>query len=155
MAIRAGKAGAKCERPNLSYMFESTLVPREWVLREHLSQRLIEYPAMRVFVYAHTHQLEEEWGLRLTNPVNVKIAILNTGAFQRVVDEKGYLRRIKEKGLSEAEGLRKLPLDALPPCYTTVIVPYEKGLPNPAIKRWLMDETGTGTLVAPGDVRCD
>ncbi len=155
VAIRAGKTGAKCERPQLSYLFESTLVPREWVLREHLSQRIVESPTMRVFVYAHTHQLEQEWGLRLNSPVNVKIAVLNTGAFHRVIDEKGYLRRIKERGLSAAEGLRKLPLDALPPCYTTVMVPYEDGLPKPVTKRWLMDETGSGTLVAADDARCE
>lgn len=154
VAIRAGKDGPKCETPHLGYMLESNLIPREWVLREHLSLRLGEHPGARVFVYAHTHQLEEGWGLRLTNPFNVEITILNTGAFQRVIDEKGYLRRVNDNGLSAAEGLRKLSPEALPPCYTTVIVPYEDSLPKPVTKRWLMEENGNGTLVDPGDARC-
>lgn len=155
VAIRAGNDGSKCEPPHLGYLAESNLIPREWVLREHLSQRLGEFPATRVFVYAHTHQFEEEWGVNLNNPINVRISVLNTGAFQRVVDEKGYLRRIEKNGLSAAEGLRKLSLDALPPCYTTVMVPYERGLPKPVVKRWLMEEKGRGTLVDAGDARCN
>ncbi len=155
VAIRAGKDGPKCEQPHLGYMAESNLIPREWVLRGHVSRRLDEYPRMRVFIYAHTHQLEEKWDLRTAGgPVSIRITILNTGAFQRVIDEKGYLRRVREKGITPAEGLRKLPLDALPPCYTAVIVRYENGVPNPATKRWHMEENGTGALVDPSDSSC-
>ncbi len=155
VAIRAGKDDPKCETPHLGYLLESNLIPREWVLRDHLSGRLGKYPAARVFVYGHTHQLEQKWGVDLINPINVRISVLNTGAFQRVIDESGYLHRIEKNGLSAAEGLRKLPLDALPPCYTAVIVSRENGLPNPVVKRWFMEEQGSGTLVDPGDARCN
>jgi hypothetical protein len=39
IAIRVGANGKKCERPNLGYLIESSLVPREWVLTNHLSDR--------------------------------------------------------------------------------------------------------------------
>jgi UDP-2,3-diacylglucosamine pyrophosphatase LpxH len=155
IAIRVGANGKKCEPAQLGHLFESNVVPREWVLREHLLARRAQFKGMRVFIYGHTHQLEEEWILEVPGTVNVKVSVLNTGAFQRVVDEKGYLKRVRNKGVSPGEGLRRLGLEDLPPCYTVVLVPYDGSVPKPVTKRWHMEEDGTGTLVNPGDPRCN
>ena len=48
------------------------------------------------------------------------------------MDEAGYLRRVKEMGLEPGGGLRKLPLEKLPACYTAVIVEYTGSTPRPA-----------------------
>jgi hypothetical protein len=42
--------------------------------------------------------------------------------------------------MTPAEGLRRLDLQALPPCYTVVLVPYEQGMPEPQTMVWYMRE---------------
>jgi UDP-2,3-diacylglucosamine pyrophosphatase LpxH len=155
IAIRVGAKGKKCERPTLGYLVESNLVPREWILRNHLSVRRAEFKGLRVFIYGHTHQLEDEWELELSGSLNIKVSVLNTGAFHRVIDERAYLKRTRDKGFSASDGLSRLHLDDLPACYTAVLVSYDGSLPKPVTKRWHMEENGTGTMVTPGDRRCD
>jgi hypothetical protein len=82
------------------------------------------------------------------------VTVLNSGAFHRTIDEEGFLKRVKAKGLSTGEGLRKLTPEDLPPCYTAVIVNYEEGHPKPAVQRWIMTEEATGKLVGLGDPIC-
>jgi hypothetical protein len=146
------RGNAVCAQPELGALIERTLVPRERVLATHLVQRQKEFPRMRYFVYGHTHLLEEVW-----QPAGVSyVQVMNSGAFQRVIDEKGFISRCRLKGISPGEGLMKLTLEELPPCYTLVLIPYENGVPKPQVLRWVMKESdNTGKFVKPGDGVCE
>lgn len=141
-----------CVRPTVGYVMQKLLVPRERVMREHLRKRLEAYPRMRTFIYGHTHQLEERWPVRVNDLVSVDV--LNSGAFQRVVDEEDYLASVRVKHFATpAEGLSKLDLDDLPPCYTAVLLPPARGA-QPETIRWHMPAGSIGTFVTVGDARC-
>jgi len=138
-----------CKAPELGAFVEKKLVPREWVLASHLSQKEKDFPRMRYFVYGHTHLFEEAWQPSGTSYVQV----LNSGAFQRLINEKGYLRRVNDRKISPAEGLKKIALEELPPCYTCVLIPYNE---NPQVLRWVMKESdNTGSFAKPGDNVCE
>jgi UDP-2,3-diacylglucosamine pyrophosphatase LpxH len=143
-----------CTLPVLGAAIEKKLVPRERVLATHLKQKQGEFPKMRYFVYGHTHELEEAWP-----PAGVSyVQVLNTGAFQRVIDNNAFIKRIsqkKNKKVSPGEGLRMIPLEELPPCYTYIRVPNDDGLPEPQVLRWVMKESdGSGRSVSPKDDAC-
>jgi UDP-2,3-diacylglucosamine pyrophosphatase LpxH len=140
----------------LGGLLESTFVPRQDVLRTHLQMRLTTFPKMKVFVYAHTHQLEPPWNLRLG--LGSSVSVLNTGAFQRLVDERGFRRRLEQFKLTNpADGLSQLALESLAPCYSFVEVPRGIGSTRSmaATKLWKMSETDSrGTVLDPGDDLC-
>jgi len=128
----------------------------ENVMRKHLEQRIADFPDMKVFVYAHTHLLEEPWkvGLSLTSNVTV----LNTGAFQRLIDLAGYDARVKKMKLAKrSDGLSKINLGSLAPCYSFVRVaaPAPDGTRQSAALVWKMDESqASGAEIAAGDISC-
>jgi hypothetical protein len=153
--IRKEKTGITCGQVNLGYLLEKTFVPRERVLVDHVSDRLQQFGRMRMFIYGHTHQYENEWPLRAKGPIGIKVRVLNTGAFQRVVDEETYVRIAKAKNLSEAEGLRRLAIEDLPSCYTAVTVTYESTMPVASLYKWYMPEDGTGALLNSDDQHCN
>jgi metallophosphoesterase superfamily enzyme len=140
----------------LGGLLESTFVPREEVLRAHTQQRLAAFPNMKVFVYAHTHQLEPAWDLRLG--LGSSVAVLNTGAFHRLVGEAGYRQRLKGRKIKKAsDGLSKIPLDDLAACYSFVEVQAGSSaeLPVAATKVWKMKETDQiGEVIAVSDPTC-
>ena len=111
---------------------------------------------MTVFVYAHTHQLETRWSLRLG--LGSSVDVLNTGAFQRLIDESGFMSRVKAMKLENpSDGLSKIPLESLPPCYSFVMIPAGPGDGRPAAqtKIWRMrEEDGQGGVLAVGDATC-
>jgi hypothetical protein len=109
---------------------------------------------MRVFIYGHTHQFEEEWRLKIEGPVGLTIRVVNTGAFHRVVDEETYLKIVQAKTMSPSEGLSALEPEDLPPCYTAVLVTYKSTIPEIATMRWYMAENGTGMFLNTNDARC-
>ena len=127
----------------------------ENVMRKHLEKRSADFPDMKVFIYAHTHLLEEPWkvGLGLTSNVTV----LNTGAFQRLIDVAGYDARVKKMKLTKrSDGLTKISLESLSPCYSFVrVAASADGMRQPATLVWKMDETQTtGAELAAGDMSC-
>jgi len=137
-----------CKTPELGASIEKLLVPREWVLASHLSQRRSEFPQMRYFIYGHTHLLEEAWQPEGSS----RVTVLNSGAFHRVIDEKGFLLRVNAKGITPEEGLKKVTLEELPPCYTFVLIPPGK---EPAVWNWAMEESSpSGGMVEPGKQIC-
>jgi len=142
-----------CVETTTGYMAQKLLVPRERVLRQHLAQRLEQYPRMRVFIYGHTHELEKRWSVKVNSLISVDV--LNSGAFQRVVDENGYLERAHKKGVTPAEGLSKLDLNDLPPCYSAVLMPETPDRTKPEIMRWYMPLGTAGEFVTAGDSRCN
>jgi hypothetical protein len=118
------------------------------VLARHLRAKQAQFRAMRVFIYGHTHQFETPWKVAVNDLVDITVS--NTGAFQRLINEAGFLRRIG--GTPPADGLRQLRLEQLPPCYTAVIV--QQGGAEPEVYAWHMPEDGTGVLLTAGDARC-
>ena len=140
-----------CATPELGYALERFLVPREWVIASHLAQRQKEFPKMRYFVYGHTHLLEESW-----KPGGVSgVDVLNSGAFHRVIDEDGFLKRAASKGISPGEALQRIAVEALPPCYTYVLVSCEKGVFKLEVWNWVMQESdNTGRVASPRDKVC-
>jgi UDP-2,3-diacylglucosamine pyrophosphatase LpxH len=153
IAIRNLPDARQCRVAELGALAEKTFVPRSRVMAEHLRMRLDgNYRKMRVFIYGHTHQLEEEWKVDVSDVLS--ISVLNSGAFQRVVDEPGYLARMKARNWTPAEGLRRLGPEDLAPCYTAVLVPYEGAEPRPRTLQWHQHEDSTGRFVFPGAAEC-
>jgi hypothetical protein len=139
-----------CQRPELGMLFEKLLGSGDRVLAPHLIQRQGEFPMMRYFIYGHTHDLKERW-----KPEGIShVQAMNSGAFFRVIGERGYLDRIRQKGISVGEGLKKISLEQLPSCYTFVKqIPPDK---EPQVFIWIMKEEDTkGRIVDPGDSACE
>lgn len=127
-----------CEEPTLGHLLRSAhLIPKSYVMRRHLAALKKEHdaPSLAIFVYGHTHVLEEPWSLGVDGSF-VKIA--NTGAFHRLSDEETFLDTAKAAKLPPGVALRKLPFDFMPPCHTVVVVKYDEadGLYRPQVKQW-------------------
>lgn len=141
---------------DLGGLIESTFVARQDVLRKHADARLAKFPNMKLFVYAHTHQLERPWNLRLG--LGSSVTVLNTGAFQRLVDEAGFKQRLKDRKIKKpSDGLSKIALEALAPCYSFVEIQAGSSiaLPVAATKMWKMDEgESSGDVKAAGTKEC-
>ena len=79
------------------------------------------------------------------------ISVANTGAFQRVVDEKQFERRAQ--GFSKSEALRKVTIDSLPACYTFIVVEDEREPMK--LWRWYQPEgAATGSLEPVQSGKC-
>jgi UDP-2,3-diacylglucosamine pyrophosphatase LpxH len=154
IAIRNNEGSSRCEPPVLGAGAEKLLIPRSRVLRDHLRARLAEQGAAkaRVFIYGHTHMLEEAYPLDLSDLV--RVTVLNSGAFQRIVGEEGFLARTRKRGIAPAAALRALQVSDLPPCYSVVLVPYEDEAPRPRTVNWYAPEGEQGAFVEPRDERC-
>jgi hypothetical protein len=109
---------------------------------------------MAIFIYGHTHQLEELWAVTLEEDNSVDV--LNSGAFQRVIDESGFLERVNADPPLESpeKGFKKMPVEAMAPCYTFVEVSYKDNKPVAKTKQWHMPENGQGKSLYPGDPMC-
>jgi UDP-2,3-diacylglucosamine pyrophosphatase LpxH len=144
-----------CEDPELGSTIEVFLYSKETVLREHLLNRREKFANLTVFIYGHTHLLEERWSLALEEDDTV--SVLNSGAFQRLIDEPGFINRVNADTTIEtpAEGFKMMPIEALAPCYTFIMVPYKDGKPVPVTQQWYMPENGQGRIVNPGDEKCE
>lgn len=146
-----------CKKKELGALTQSLLFSKRTVLTRHLRARIAQpgLERMRVFVYGHTHQLEESWSLDKSLPHSVKI--FNTGAFQRLVDEKGFLARATAKKMTASEALKSLAVEDLAPCYTAVVIGIGPNLPAAKTIRWVMTEDSQepGYFTLPGDPKCN
>jgi hypothetical protein len=146
-----------CKRPTAGHLVQEIFVPHDRVMRSHLKKRLRDYPHMRTFIYGHTHQLEKRHLVKnVDENERISVDVLNSGAFQRIIDKKGYLKRVGSK--NPAEELSNLKHDDLPPCYTAILMPplmptYGDS-PHPETVRWHMSGTA-GKFVLVGDALCD
>jgi hypothetical protein len=154
VAIRSGGKGWRCAHEELGAAAEKLFASREWVLRSHIEKRLAEHRSLGYFVYGHTHHIELPWTVVAEGVVTVPVTVANSGAFQRLVDEPGFKARVAARGMSTAEGLKRLMPEDLPPCYGTVIVTYRNEVPSMATRFWWMEEGGKGALVTLDDARC-
>jgi hypothetical protein len=148
------KAKQRCAAGTAGAIVESNFVPRNRVVGAHVEEYLRSDKRLRIFVYGHTHEYEKGRPLKMAS--GSQVIVHNTGAFQRTVDEAGFLSRVKAQNLSPNEALRKIRLEDLPPCYSAVLVTYSpSGAAVSKTWRWLQEEGGTGVLVEPGDNRCN
>jgi hypothetical protein len=110
---------------------------------------------MAIFIYGHTHQLEELWAVALEEDDSVNV--LNSGTFQRIIDESGFLERVNADPTSESpeKGFKKMPVEAMTPCYTFVEISYKDNKPVAKTKQWHMPENGQGQSLYPGDPICN
>lgn len=143
-----------CWNLQLGSLAEHFLSSKSKVMAKHLTDRQKAFKSMRVFIYGHTHQFEEPWPVKLDGAPPITVTVANTGAFQRLIDEPGFLKRLN--GRTPQEALRAMTLEELPPCYTAVIAPagVDGAIPVPKTQAWLMPENGSGNFVAPDDLRC-
>jgi UDP-2,3-diacylglucosamine pyrophosphatase LpxH len=137
-----------CIEAQLGSLTQHALVAKSRVLARHLRARQAQFRDMEVFIYGHTHQYEKTWKVPVNDLMNITVA--NTGAFQRLVDEPGFLRRLN--GMTPEHGLRTMTVEQLAPCYTAVIIATADA--EPEVYAWHMPEDGRGILVSPGDGRC-
>jgi hypothetical protein len=149
VAVR--KQGALCVDATLGSITERALRSRARVVQEHVRARQVQFPRMRTFIYGHTHQYEKPWSVNVN--AGVMVSVINSGAFQRLVDEPSFLSRLGNR--LPQEGLRTMRLDELPPCYTAVLMPPAAGgRQAPELVAWHMPEDGTGVVLDPEDQRC-
>lgn len=138
-----------CWDPTLGAALQSASISQDKVIARHLETRLPNYAAMQVFVFGHTHQVivprAIQIGLR-------KVTIANTGAFQRLIDEAGFLRRLN--GGTPQEALKSMTVDDLPPCYSAIVIRTANGDPKPELRTWHMQENGSGFFVSQNDSQC-
>ena len=97
---------------------QNLLQSKSKVIAKHLVARQATYKKIRVFIYGHTHQFENPWSVDLDGLTTVSVA--NTSAFQCLLDEPGFLKRLN--GRTPQDALRTMTLNELPACYSAVIV---------------------------------
>jgi len=143
MSKDGGTEVTLCVDETLGSLAERALYSRSHVVQRHLQARQEQFPRMRTFIYGHTHQYEKPWPASLN--YGIAVSVVNTGAFQRLINEAGFLRRLA--GRTPQEGLRTMTSDELPACYTAVVVPSdETGWAAPELIAWHMEEDGVGAI---------
>lgn len=138
----------------LSAALEGALVPKKWILAEHLAKRkqTENLSNVQFFVYGHTHDFETGYEVNFDGS---SVTVFNTGAFQRVVDEAGFKARADKKKITPEEALRVLRNEDLAPCYTAVFVALGDSPVGETI-RWQKDEgNATGRFVPVTDPVCE
>jgi UDP-2,3-diacylglucosamine pyrophosphatase LpxH len=137
-----------CVDRQLGALGQHTLIAKDKILARHLRNRRQTFSDVRTFIYGHTHQYEIARKVDLSRLLNVVVA--NTGAFQRLIDEPGFRRRLD--GRSPEQGLREMKLEELAPCYGVIIMKDENA--PPLVQVWFMPEDGVGEFVLQTDAKC-
>jgi len=145
-------ASPACDEAQAGALLGS-FIPKRHVMQEHLETRMRQFPDTKVFIYGHTHKVERAWSVTVFE--NKEVRVLNSGAFQRLIEDDDYLDLVKKLGVSPGEGLRKIRLEQLAPCYSAVEVVYGSSGPQPHTLIWRMTEKdGPGELnPKPADCR--
>jgi 3',5'-cyclic AMP phosphodiesterase CpdA len=128
-----GASSHPCKKPQLGHLLRSTIIPKSYILRKHLSKRRAEFRSAAVFVYGHTHSLEQPWPLTVDGHV---VRIVNTGAFHRITDAATFTSAATTAQMSPGQALKDLPFDFMPPCHTAVVITRSEGLPVIDVKQW-------------------
>ena len=92
------------------------------------------------FIYGHTHRRDP--GFHPLENGNWDPVVMNSGAWQRVVESEQLEQIIKAEGLRSDEVLTKLELEKLPPCYTVIKIEPYKEKPDPLLLYWREDKQG-------------
>jgi len=150
-----GASASLCSTGTLGAMTQKLLHSRDDVLRTHLKARIKEAgnANVRIFVYGHTHSLETLRELKLSDSKTV--SVLNTGAFQRVIDEQNFLRLAAKKGYAKpSEALKGLRVENLVPCYSAVLIASDPQRAEARTVYWKADENEPGVFIATKDASC-
>jgi hypothetical protein len=143
-----------CPR-DLALSAARSLLPLSRILAPHLKTRLEQHNNMSIFVYGHTHEADFDISVR---PVATRrVDVLNTGAFQRLMDSETFERLRTERGMSPVEALGRFTLeDDFAPCYSLVTVTRDgDGVPKAVLEHWLMNESAvSGEFIGACDPRC-
>jgi hypothetical protein len=138
--------------PALGALVESKLIPRQAVFAKHIAERVSHQGSFDVFIYAHTHRWERAWKVPL--PGRADVTVLNTGAFQRLVDEEGFLQRAKARNMTPVQALNQLRPEDLAPCYGVIVVtPRANGIET-ELRMWHAPEDAAGRFRSPGVADC-
>jgi len=98
-----------------------------------------------LFVYSHTHRVEDPFQPLRAARLGWDPWVVNTGAWQRVISPAQIAR---EAGQAVAV-LRREP-ESLPPCYTVVLVrPYAGGAPGAEVRSWRRGATASWGFGTP------
>lgn len=138
--------------PVLSALVVGAVVPKAAIFKRHLRAREAAIGPFVLFVYGHTHRWEYRWTVPLSTTHSV--TVVNTGAFQRLVDEESFLKLAAAKALTPAQALRELQPEDLKPCYSAVFVRPGSAPPIAELRLWHMPESGSGRFRAPGVADC-
>jgi len=156
LVAQRSKGTVHCAPDTQGAALQSLLFSRTQILRTHLRNLLglQRFSAMRHFVYAHTHLAEAELPIKATDDQTVRV--LNTGAFQRVIDEEDFVALAKKRGLSEPMALKTFTVEDLAPCYSAVLIAPSVDGAKARTLLWHMREgaPGTGKFVAMHDPAC-
>jgi UDP-2,3-diacylglucosamine pyrophosphatase LpxH len=147
----AGRTGVDPCTAQLGALIESMFIPKSKVMRTHLSDRINGYPNMEFFIYGHTHLYEVPWEVQMKDGRYVHV--INSGAFQRLVNEEGFKERTRELD-RPAAGLREISLEDLAPCYTAVVIQNENDRMVPKLRIWHMPVDKPGQWLSPGSASC-
>ncbi|MFW0754722.1 hypothetical protein ACN1C3_08200 [Pseudomonas sp. H11T01] len=138
--------------PVLSALVVGALVPKTAIFQSHLRAREEAIGPFDLFVYGHTHRWESRWKVPLSTTHSV--TVVNTGAFQRLVDEEAFLELAAAKAMTPEQALRKLRPEDLKPCYSAVFVRPGTSPSQAELRLWEMPESGGGRFRAPGVADC-
>ncbi len=152
-----------CADPSLSYAVQAlSFVGDDSLIEGRIANLMDSVPApdVKIYIFGHTHQLDSG---KVLHPQGHDVSFLNTGAFQRLVDETTLDGLIdihaqrEGRRMSRGEAMHTIPLSELPPCYSFATVIYSDGVtPVATLANWKMnqDDTGDGQTAPPGDASC-
>jgi hypothetical protein len=115
-----------------------SLFEHQRVVAPHVASRSQAHPRMGAFAYGHTHAFELPW--KVPRPAGGTTSVLNSGAFQRLVDDHRLRELAAERGIEVSQVLRALTPDDLAPCYAFVEVRWYGDTPHARLSAWHMGE---------------
>lgn len=122
------------------------------VLRGRIESIVKLNPQVSYYIYGHSHEARDRMAVRLGDGTDM--AAFNTGAFQRLIDEKRLLQLKKDKE-TELELLARITHKDLKACYSLVAVTYPSKLPRAELRQWYMNEEDTaGKFLRSCSARC-
>jgi hypothetical protein len=143
----------RCPTTALGGSILGSLQPLQRTLATHLRSRRMQHPNVTIFVYGHTHLLAPQ--LRVSLDASSSVDVYNTGAFQRLIDNRDFLKRAAAASMKPYEALRRIAPEDLPACYSAVFIESHNGHLQPQLRYWVMDETTSdGELTDFTDSRC-
>jgi len=140
---------------SLSAMTTTALVPQESIFRSHLETRQQQLGGFDIFVYGHTHLWERPWKVANVDGKVKTVTVVNTGAFQRLIDDKRFLAIARQQNFTPSQALRQLAPEDLPPCYSMVVVDHGAANVLARLRLWQMPEgAARGVFREPGVAGC-
>jgi hypothetical protein len=122
------------------------------VINRHVEELEKTHHAIQIFIYGHTHKVETPWPV---NPRGLRtVTVLNSGAFQRLIDDADYRKLVDDMNVSKSAGLREVSLEQLAACYSAVEVSYAASDPKARTLIWQMAEQDSVGRMNPPPRSC-